>query len=112
MRVPTALVVRALAGALGGCGPEQQGEIACSMDNTIAFEGREYLGTSPAQGFRGEKVRVGERLGFGEKATCSGDPLKVRVYRIRGVPVEQAVFAKPGDLYGVMERWNDDGTIK
>lgn len=97
---------------VGGCRAEQQGEIACSMDNTIAFEGREYVGTYPAQGLKGKKVRVGERLGSGEKATCSGDPLRVRVYRIQGVPIEQAVFAKPGAVYGVMESWNEDGTIE
>ena len=32
------------------------------------------------------------------------------MFRIVGIPVEDAVFSKPD--FGLMSRWNEDGTIE
>lgn len=57
------------------------------------------------------EVRVGERLGLGERATCPEQAVRqVEVYKVVGVPVGQGEFSKPE--FGVMERWNQNGTIQ
>ena len=87
IRLPAALVL-ALSWLVGGCDSDEQGMASCSMAATIAFGGREY-------------IAVG----------CPGQPERqVQVYKVVGVPVGQGVFSKPE--FGLMERWNQDGTIK
>ena len=110
IRLPVAVVL-ALSWFVGGCDSDEQGMASCSMAATIAFGGREYIAVDSLPGLKRREVRVGERLGLGERATCPGQPERqVQVYKVLGVPVGQGVFSKPE--FGLMERWNQDGSIK
>lgn len=112
IRLPVAFEVLVLACLLGGCGSDgEQGTLSCSLAATIAFDGREYIAADSPPGLKRRQVRVGERLGLGERAACPGQAVRqVEIYKLVGVPVGQGVFSKPE--FGVMQRWNQDGTIK
>jgi hypothetical protein len=78
---------------------------------SIAFEGREYIAVESLPNLERTEIRAGERLGTGEAATCPGRAAQeVRVFKVVGVPVAQAVFSEPE--FGLMTRWNEDGAIK
>ena len=84
---------------------------SCSRASTICFEGRAYIAVDSLPGLKHKEVRVGRRLGLGDRATCPGQPEQhVRVYKVVGVPLGQGVFSKPE--FGLTERWNRDGVIK
>ena len=92
-----------------GCDPEEQGMASCATATILTFDGREYVATDPRAALRGRPVRVGKKLGVGDIATCPEDSLrKVPVYRIKGIPVGQAVFARPP--LGLMERSHEAAT--
>ncbi|MDP2773953.1 MAG: hypothetical protein Q8O61_10380 [Nocardioides sp.] len=96
---------------VSGCNSDERSMPSCVQTATIAFDGREYVAVDSLPGLQRREVRVGERLGTGERATCPGQPVRqVQVYKVVGVPVGQGVFSKPE--FGLMERWNQDGTIK
>lgn len=110
-RLPLALGVVVLAWSTGGCGSSEQGTASCLIAATIAFDGREYIAVGSLPSQERDEVRIGERLGTGERATCPGDPVQqVQVYRLAGVPVGRAVWSEPE--FGLMHRWNRDGTIQ
>jgi hypothetical protein len=111
IRLSVAFQVLLMSWLVGGCDSNEQGMDSCSMAATIAFDGREYIAVDSLPGLKRTEIRVGERLGIGERATCPGQPERqVQVHKLVGVPVGQAVFSKPE--FGLMERWNLDGTIK
>lgn len=111
IRLPVAFGVLVLSWFVGGCNSDEEGAAACSLAATITFDGREYIAVDSLPKFKRKGARVGERLGLGERATCPGQAVRqVEVYKLVGVPVGQGVFSKPE--FGVMERWNQDGTIR
>ena len=111
IRLPAVFAVLVLSSIVGGCGSDEDSMASCSVAATITFAGREYIAVDSLPGLKRKEVRVGERLGVGERATCPWQPERqVQVYKVVGVPVGQGVFSKPE--FGLMERWNQDGTIK
>ncbi|KAA1424073.1 hypothetical protein [Nocardioides antri] len=111
LRLPVAIGVMSLPLIALGCDSEEQSMASCSMAATIAFDGREYIAVNLRHGRQDGTVRVGRRVGVGQRATCPGQPeQQVRVYKMIGVPIGKGVYSKPD--FGVMQRWNRDGTIK
>lgn len=100
-----------LSWLVGGCASDEQGMSSCTLTATIGFDGREYIAADSLPGLKRREVRVGERLGTGVRSTCPGQPeRKVQVYKLVGVPVGKGVYSKPE--FGLMARWNQDGSIK
>lgn len=111
LRVPVALGGVVLSFLAGGCDSDEQSMASCQMASAISFEGREYIAVNPRPGSEQRNARVGRRLGVGERATCPGQPeQQVQVYKLFGVPIGEGVFSKPE--FGVMKRWNRDGTVE
>lgn len=110
-RLPAAAGLLVLFWLAAGCGSDVQGDASCSLTASIGFEGREYIAVESLSGTNPTEIRAGKPLGTGEAATCPGQPVReVQVFKVTGVPVDRAVFVEPG--YGLMERWNRDGSIK
>jgi hypothetical protein len=110
-RLPAAAGLLLLSSLTAGCDSDEQGDASCSLTASIAFEGREYIAVESLPGLKRTEIRAGKRLGPGEAATCPGQPVReVQVFKVAGMPVGRAVFVEPG--YGLMERWNRDGSIK
>ncbi|GAB3772491.1 hypothetical protein GCM10027600_32360 [Nocardioides ginsengisegetis] len=110
-RLPTAAGLLLISSWTAGCDPDEQGEASCSLSASIAFESREYIAVGSLPGLKRTEIHAGKRLGTAEAATCPGQAVQeVHVFKVVGVPVAQAVFAKPE--FGLMERWNQDGAIK
>lgn len=111
IRLPVVFAVLVLSWFVSSCDSDEQGMASCSLAPTIAFDGREYIAVDSMPALKHRQDRVGDRLGIGERATCPGQPVRqVQVYKVVGVPVGQDVFSKPE--FGLMERWNQGGTIK
>ena len=109
-RLHTAVGLLLLSALTAGCGSDEQGDASCSLTASIAFEGREYIAVESLPGLKPTEVRAGKHLGTGEAATCPGQAVQeVRVFKVVGIPVAQAVFSEPE--FGLMERWNQDGAI-
>ena len=99
-----------LAGLLSACAEDDRVSASCSLTATIAFEGREYEAVDSLPGLEAMEVEVGERLGTGERAACPGEKAeRVQVYEVVGVPARRAIFSEP--VFGLMGRWNEDGTL-
>ena len=80
------------------------------MTATIAFDGKEYIAVDSLPTVTASQVRKGPRLGTGQQSTCPGQPAQpVEVYRLVGIKPDQAVFSEPE--FGLMERWNEDGSM-
>lgn len=110
-RVRAALGLLPLLAPVASCAEHEQRAASCQVAPTIAFGGREYIAVHSLPGRVDGKVRAGELLGQGEAAHCPGWPERpVEVYKVVGVPVGRAVVSRPE--FGLMERWNRDGTIK
>ncbi len=111
MRLATLLLSLILPLLAAGCSEEQMSSATCDLAASITFDGREYLAAKSVPELGSRKVRIGALLGTGEVAACPGQkPRKVEVYRVRGVSEERAVFAEP--MFGLMRRWNMDGSIQ
>jgi hypothetical protein len=110
IRLPIAVGALVLSWLLGGCDFGEQSAASCSLTATIRFDGRAYIEVDSLPGLKRREVRVGHRLGGGERATCPGHPRQqVQVYKVVGVPIGHGVFSTPE--FGLMKRWNRDGSI-
>ena len=99
LHVVTVLVLCLLA---TGCGRDERvGGVQCDLSETITFRGHAYDAVHPRSGSGRVQVRTGRQVGEGVAAHCPGQEAQhVQVYKVVGVSVREAVFAKP--VYGLM----------
>lgn len=92
-------------------GDDEPAVMSCSLAAVITFDGRQYMAAESLPGLHRRAVQKGKRLATGEAAACPGrDGQDVRVFKVVGVHVEDAVFSKP--VFGLMSRWNEDRSIE
>src|SRR4051812_22877938 len=90
-----------------GCGEDVQSSVGgCDITASVALHGREYTEGGEIGGESDRRVERGRRIGFGEMATCpGGEPDRVRVFKVVGVPLHRAVYVEP---FGFMMRSHFD----
>ena len=89
-----------------GCGEDVTSSVGgCDIAATVVFHGREYTEGGLDDLPQGQ-IKRDRRLGVGEMAACKGaEGDRVRVFKIVGVPAQQAVYI---DRYGSMVRSHFD----